>query len=178
MEVREETTDSGFETYLSLLFETTLRQGFYLHSEQYHRDLWRILKPIGILHIMTAYFQNKPLASFMLFHTKNRFFYPYGGSTDTNREVMAPTLLMWESIKLGKKLGATSFDMWGSLGPKAKEVERGYGFHRFKQGFGGTLYQFVGTYDLVINPTLYKLYNFIDQYRWKYLRLKAKISSM
>jgi lipid II:glycine glycyltransferase (peptidoglycan interpeptide bridge formation enzyme) len=111
----------------------------------------------------------------MLFIQKDRLFYPYGASLDINREVMAPTLLMWETIKLGKSYACKSFDMWGSLGPDAKESEQGFGFHRFKQGYGGKLVQFVGTYDLVIDPPKYQLYNLIDQYRWKFLRLKASL---
>ncbi|HEX8923209.1 MAG TPA: peptidoglycan bridge formation glycyltransferase FemA/FemB family protein [Patescibacteria group bacterium] len=173
--VIEKTTDDGFEIYLKLLFDTTKRQGFYLHSEKYHRDLWQILKKTGIPHIMLATYNGEALAAFMLFTLKDRLFYPYGASLDTHREVMAPTLLMWESIKFGRSLGLKSFDMWGSLGPHAKDTEQGFGFHRFKQGYGGTLVQFVGTYDLVINEPLYKIYNIVDKYRWQFLRLKANL---
>ena len=169
------TNDQGFEIYLKLLFDTTRRQGFYLHSEKYHRDLWKTLKKTGMVHIMLAQFEGQTLSAFMLFAYKDRLFYPYGSSSDEHREVMASTLLMWESIKLGKSLGCKSFDMWGSLGPNAKESENGYGFHRFKQGFGGQLVQFVGTYDLVINQPYYQIYNLVDKYRWKFLRFKAKI---
>jgi len=167
--------DSSFETYLDLLFETTKRQGFYLHSRAYHRNLWKILKPTGMVHIFIARYQNEPLSAFMIYAHHDRLYYPYGASSDKNRQVMAPTLLMWEVIKFGRSLGLKSFDMWGSLGPDAKESEQGYGFHRFKQGYGGQLVQFVGTYDLVIKPELYKIYNFVDKYRWKLLRLKASI---
>lgn len=177
VKVEENTTDSGFAKYLDLLMDTTKRQGFYLHTRQYHQDLWNTLKHTNIIHLLFAKYQNRPLAAFMLFAYKNRLFYPYGASLDTNREVMAPTLLMWEAIKLGKSLNLKTFDMWGSLGPKAKEGDNGFGFHRFKQGFGGELIQFVGTYDLVINPNLYKLYNLVDKLRWKLLRLKIKLFS-
>jgi lipid II:glycine glycyltransferase (peptidoglycan interpeptide bridge formation enzyme) len=175
VKVEENSTDAGFEIYLKLLFDTTKRQGFYLHTENYHRQLWKTLKSTGIPHIWLASFQNQVLSAFMLFTLKDRLFYPYGASVDLNREVMAPTLLMWECIKYGRSLGLKSFDMWGSLGPDAKESDPGFGFHRFKQGFGGQLVQFVGTYDLVINPTLYRIYNLIDKYRWKLLHLKASI---
>jgi lipid II:glycine glycyltransferase (peptidoglycan interpeptide bridge formation enzyme) len=175
VEIKEETNDKGFEIYLKLLFDTTKRQGFYLHSLQYHRDLWKILKKTDIPHIMLASYQGKVLSSFMLFHQKDQLFYPYGASLDINREVMAPTLLMWESIKLGQKMKCKKFDMWGCLGPDAKEGENGFGFHRFKQGFNGELFQYVGTYDYVINPALYKLYNIVDKVRWTLLRFKAKI---
>jgi len=175
VEVMESTNDKGFEIYLKLLLDTTKRQGFYLHTQKYHRDLWQILKKTDISHIMLASYQGQVLSAFMLFKLKDQLFYPYGASLDIRREVMAPTLLMWESIKLGQKLKCTSFDMWGCLGPDAKEGENGFGFHRFKQGFNGRLYEYVGTYDYVINPVLYKIYNLVDKYRWRLLRLKAKI---
>jgi lipid II:glycine glycyltransferase (peptidoglycan interpeptide bridge formation enzyme) len=174
--VEDRTNNQGFEDYLKLLFETTKRQGFYLHTQQYHRDLWQTLKNTNTIRIITATYQNQVLAAFMLFVLNGKLFYPYGASGDSHRQVMAPSLLMWEAIKLGKKLGCKSFDMWGSLGPDAKESEQGYGFHRFKQGFGGQLVKYVGTYDLVINPQVYRIYNLVDKYRWKFLRLKAKIT--
>jgi len=65
--------------------------------------------------------------------------------------------------------------MWGCLGPNAQEGENGFGFHRFKQGFGGQMLEYVGTYDFVINPNLYKIYNLVDKLRWTFLRLKAKV---
>jgi lipid II:glycine glycyltransferase (peptidoglycan interpeptide bridge formation enzyme) len=178
VKIEDITNDKGFEVYLKLLFDTTRRQGFYLHSEEYHRNLWKTLKGTGMIKIMSASYQGETLSAFMLFVLKDKLFYPYGASLDTHREVMAPTLLMWECIKLGQSLGLKSFDMWGSLGPEAKETDNGYGFHRFKQGYGGQLVQFVGTYDLVINQNLYKIYNVVDQYRWKILHLKTKIMNL
>jgi len=173
--ISKETHDRGFEIYLKLLFDTTKRQGFYLHSQDYHRQLWSILKNTGFVDIYMATFQGEVLAAFMLFKTKDRLFYPYGASLDTHREVMAPTLLMWEAIKYGQSLGLKSFDTWGCLGPEAHEGENGFGFHRFKQGYGGDLVQFIGTYDLIINSNLYKLYNLVDKYRWILLRLRASL---
>jgi lipid II:glycine glycyltransferase (peptidoglycan interpeptide bridge formation enzyme) len=175
VEVKEQTDDKGFEIYLKLLFETTKRKGFYLHSKKYHKDLWKKLKDTGMIHIMLASYQSQVISAFMIFKLKDQLFYPYGASLDLYRKVMAPTLLMWEVIKLGKELKCKTFDMWGCLGPRAKENENGYGFHRFKQGYGGQLMEYVGTYDLVINPLLYKTYNSVDKIRWKLLRLKASI---
>jgi len=175
VEVREQTDDKGFEIYLKLLFDTTKRQGFYLHGQKYHRDLWKKLKNTGMVHIMLASYQNQVLSAFMIFEVGNQLFYPYGASLDINRQVMAPNLLMWEVIKLGQKLKCQTFDMWGCLGPRAKENENGYGFHRFKQGFGGQLVEYIGTYDLIINPLLYKAYNSVDKIRWRLLRFKASI---
>ena len=173
--VSEKTDDQGFSDYLDLLWSTTKRQGFYLHSKSYHQKLWKTLKKTGMVHILLATYQGKILTTMMFFSIKDRFFYPYGASLNQNRNVMASTLTMWEAVRLGKKLGCTNFDMWGSLGPNAKVSENGYGFHKFKQGFGGQLVQFVGTYDYVLNQNLYKIYNLVDKYRWKLLRIKANL---
>lgn len=173
--IKDMTTDQGFKIYLDLIFNTTKRQGFYLHSKKYHQDLWSLLKKSGMVHILVAFYQNKPLGAFMFLKWHKTWYYPYGGTSYEHRNVQAPTLLMWQAILLGKKLGCTSFDMWGSLGPDAKPTDNGYGFHRFKKGFGGKLVEFTGTYDLVINPLMYRLYNLVDKLRWVLLRLKAKL---
>ncbi len=78
--------------------------------------------------------------------------------------------MMWEVIKFGKKLGLKTFDMWGALGENPDSKDPWYGFHRFKEGYGGKLVEFVGSYDLVIQPFLYQLYKVLDIFRWKLLR--------
>ena len=78
---------------------------------------------------------------------------------------------MWEGILLGKKLGCKAFDMWGAAEVENPEESNPYiGFHRFKQGFGARYTEFVGSYDLVINPGLYQLYKIADKVRWLYLK--------
>lgn len=175
VEVTEDNSQIGFNQYLDLLFETTKRQGFYLHSRSYHQDLYQHLKDTGMVHILLARYQGELLTAMMFLSTGKYFYYPYGASLDKNRQVMASTLTMWEAVKLGKSLGCTTFDMWGSLPPDAKPTDRGFGFHRFKEGFGGQLVEFTGSFDYVLNPSLYKIYNLVDKYRWKLLRFKANL---
>jgi len=80
-----------------------------------------------------------------------------------------------EAMKFGKKLGLTTFDLWGSLGPNPNTNDPFYGFHRFKEGYGGRLVEFVGSYDLILNHPFYSLYHAIDKLRWKLLNLKRKL---
>jgi lipid II:glycine glycyltransferase (peptidoglycan interpeptide bridge formation enzyme) len=115
------------------------------------------------------------LTTWVLFELNGVLFYPYGASTEKNREVMASNLMMWEAIRLGKKHGCRMFDMWGSLGPVPDSKDPWYGFHRFKQGYGGELTEFVGTYDLVVRPTLYQIYMMAEKLRWIGLKLVAGI---
>ena len=69
-------------------------------------------------------------------------------------------------------MGCKIFDMWGSLGPVPDTRDPWYGFHRFKEGYGAKLVEFVGSYDLVIKPTIYQLYKVADKLRWTLLKFK------
>ncbi|OGH19578.1 MAG: hypothetical protein A3D74_01845 [Candidatus Levybacteria bacterium RIFCSPHIGHO2_02_FULL_37_13] len=209
-------SDEAFEAYIKLTHETTKRQGFYAHTEQYHRTMWKTLRHknskfeyrnskqiqntndkkfntfehsnlghsnivsdfgfrISDLnhltpHLLTAKYQDKTLVAWILFVYKDTLYYPYGASSSQHRETMASNLMMWEAIKFGKKLGLKRFDMWGALGKNPDPKDPWYGFHRFKQGYGPELVEFIGSYDLVINPILYQLYKIADKIRWIILK--------
>lgn len=175
IKIQEENSNEAFKEYLNLLFETTKRQGFYAHNKEFHRQQWRVLQPAGISHLLTATYQGKILSAFLLFVFNGVLYYPYGASTREHKELMAPTLLMWEAIKFGKTHDCTKFDLWGDIEPNPPPNHPYYGFHRFKEGFSPKLVEFAGTFDLVINPILYKIYQAMDFFRWKFLRLGVKL---
>lgn len=196
VEVVEDNSDEAFEEYLRLTWETTKRQGFYAHTKDYHRKMWRVLKSHDSIHstssgssrfmihdsktlknqltahLLTARYEKKILVAWVLLVFHDTLYYPYGASSNQSREVMASNLMMWEAIRFGKKLGLKKLDMWGSLGPDANPQDPWHGFHRFKQGYGPELVEFIGSYDLIVNPLLYQLYKVTDKLRWLYLRVK------
>lgn len=167
--VKEESTDHGFEVFANLYFETCRRQKYKGHTFEYHKKVWDNLKN-SISHIFTAYYQEKPLASYQLFVFKERLYYVYGGSSLEEKNRMAANLLMWESIQLGKKLGATSFDMWGSLSPNYNTSDPWAGFTRFKEGYGTSFVHLSPSWDIVLNTFAYKIYSLI--YRARSMLLK------
>jgi len=161
--VKEDNSDVAFARYLELTFgETTRRHGFYAHNETYHRQMWAHLKD-RVAHLFTATYQGQILVTWIVFKWENRLFYPYGASSEDHKEVQAPSLMLWETAKWGKKQGCVIYDLWGA--------EEGRGFNRFKEQFGPKLVELVGTWDLVINPVLYPLYRLAENLRWKILRL-------
>lgn len=182
--ILEDNSDKAFSEYLKLTEETTTRQKFFAHTPSYHKKMWGTLnqKSEGLTaHLLRAIYRpdagkEETLASWVLFVFHDYLYYPYGASSSKYRNVMASNLIMWEAIKFGKKLGLKYFDMWGALGHEPDTKDPWYGFHRFKEGYGATHTEFVGSYDLVIKPTLYKLYMVADKARWIYLRLKKRTS--
>lgn len=175
VQIVEDTSEQGLEDYLTLLRETTERQGFYAHDEKYFRTQWESLKSSGMVRILKAMYEGKAVTAWVLFFHNNVAYYPYGASSRENRDVMASNLLMWEAIKLAKNLGCTRFDMWGAIGPDPDPKHKWYGFHKFKEGYGASLMKGIASHDLIINPPIYSLVTMADSLRWKWLRLRAKL---
>lgn len=165
--VREDNSQNAFETYLDLTEQTTKRQGFYAHTETYHKIMWETLRPAGIARLLTARYKGKILVTWILFVWRDFLYYPYGASSDQYRNLMPSYAIMWEAIKLGKRLGLKTFDLWGR--------EPGKGFTRFKEGFAPQIVEFLGTWDLVINPKIYPLMRLLEEVRWKVLRARTKL---
>jgi lipid II:glycine glycyltransferase (peptidoglycan interpeptide bridge formation enzyme) len=174
--VKEDNSSAAFKEYLRLTDETTSRQGFYAHNKRYHETMWKIMHDAGIAHLFTASFEDEVLSAWIIFVLGDTVYYPYGSSSRNHREVMAPTLLLWEIAKWAKQKGLKHFDLWGAMGPPSADGpdpgDPWYGFHRFKQGFNPRLVEFAGSFDLVIKPFLYSLYTLADTIRWKVLKLK------
>jgi len=179
VKIIEDNSRTAFDSYWQLTSETTKRQGFYAHTKQYHTLQWETIN-VGkkskdnalTSHLLLAKYQEKVLTSWLVFVFKDTLYYPYGASSSLHREVMASNLMMWEAIRFGKKKGLKKFDMWGSLGPNPDKKDPFYGFHNFKEKYSPTPVEFIGSYDLVINPMLYQLFKLSNKLRWLLLRLK------
>lgn len=156
--VKEMSNEKGYAIFENLYFETINRQKYKGHNRFYHRKIWEEVKN-KMSHILIAYYQDIPLATYHLFIFKDRGYYVYGGSSDKYRNFMASNLLMWESLLFAKKNGCKTFDMWGSLPKDYSNTHPYAGFTRFKEGYGGKFIEMMGSFDLILNPTIYKLYN-------------------
>lgn len=197
--VKEMSDEVGYEIFEKLYFDTCRRQKYRGHTPAYHRNIWKKLgsKPQATSYklqeiekstnsevtfntsiacslqlaarILVAFYQDEPLAAFQVWHFKDTIYYTYGGSSESHRPLMAANLLMWEVMRLGKRLGASNLDMWGSLPPDFDEADPWAGFTRFKQGYGTQFVQSPGSYDLTTNAPLYHVYNLVQSIRTKLL---------
>ncbi|MBL7036340.1 peptidoglycan bridge formation glycyltransferase FemA/FemB family protein [Candidatus Microgenomates bacterium] len=158
-------SNKAFERYLELTFDTAKRQGFYAHTKKYHQLMWKHLNK-NIAHLLVAKYKSQIISTWVLFAHNGVLYYPYGASSDKHRNVMANNAMMWEAIKLGKKLECKTFDLWGR--------EEGKGFTKFKEGYNPEVVEFIGSWDLIINKPIYFIYKIAEKFRWIFLRLKAK----
>jgi len=172
VEVIEDNSDKAFEKYIDLTRETVERQGFYSHTERYHRLMWQTLhkemiedKKKPIARLLVARYKEQIITTWILLVWHQFLYYPYGASTVKHKEVMANNLMMWEAIRYGKKLGLKTFDLWGR--------EEGKGFTKFKEGYNPQVVELLGTWDL-ITSSFYWPSRAAESLRWQILRAKSK----
>ncbi len=164
--VTEDNSDEAFEKYLELTKETTKMDKFFAHSEKYHRLMWKFMRKDKIAHLLTATYNKEIITTWILFSYQDILYYPYGARSAKHKNVMANNLMMWEAIKFGKKMGLKTFDLWGR--------EEGKGFTKFKEGYNPKVVEFLGTWDLIIDKSLYYVYLIMEKFRWIILRFKSK----
>jgi lipid II:glycine glycyltransferase (peptidoglycan interpeptide bridge formation enzyme) len=177
VKVVEDNSDKAFDEYWRLTEETTRRQKFYAHTKHYHKLQWQTFSHDTdtdklTSHLFTGEYEGKILTTLLFFVFHDTLYYPYGASSNDHRNVMHSNLAMWEGILFGKKLGLKKFDMWGAMEENPDTNDPWFGFHDFKRKFGPEHVEFIGSYDLVINPAMYQAYKVADKLRWLYLRMK------
>lgn len=169
--VEEKNDKDSFKEFLKLQNQTASRNKFFVHPESYYLKMWEVLSKSDLVSLLVASLKKEVLTAWVIFKFKDTAYYPYGGSSLAHREAMASNLITWEALRFAKKNNFKIFDMWGAVAPGTPQSDPWYGFHRFKEGYGGRLVSFVGAYDLVINPKLYKIFIASDKLRWFILRL-------
>ncbi len=100
------------------------------------------------------------LSSALYVFSEGKSWYWFGGSSNDFRHLRPVNLQMWKFIELSYNRGITSFDLLGTggdLDPKNKN----YGLYKFKKSFGGDFIEYIGEFDLIINPIIYNIVNFI-----------------
>lgn len=156
------------DAFIALLKKTGQRDGFSLHEEKHYTAIIAS----SMSHQLTAWQGDKPIASAVFAGFGDTFTYVFGASDYEYRQLMAPHLLQWKGIQLGKSLGFGHYDFFGIAPVTIVNGEYQYdqkhqyaGVTRFKLGFGGVIETHPGTFDLLISPVRYKLYKLLRQIR-------------
>jgi lipid II:glycine glycyltransferase (peptidoglycan interpeptide bridge formation enzyme) len=154
------------ETFYALMQATGERDNFGVHSLDYYRAAFELFVPQNRARLLLAKVEGESVAGIMVFALGQTAWYFYGASGNAHRDKMPNHALQWEAMRWARQLGCTSYDLWGipdedEAALEAQYLERNdglWGVYRFKRGFGGRVVRYVGAYDRVYNPGLYRLY--------------------
>ena len=143
-----------------LVAETQRRAGFPMPPLARYRVAWRALASAGRAVIVEARRDDDLLASAVAAFEGDRSFYLFSGS---RREApgepkhYASYALQWAMMRLARGRGSRVHDLWGVAPPGSGPDHPWHGVGLFKKGFGGREVQWAGSWDVVVDPTLYRL---------------------
>ena len=119
----------------------------------------------GFAELALAEYAGEVLAAHIVISFGETATYVHGASSSKSREVMAPHLLQWKTIKRAQEKGFKKYDFFG-VAPHSAKASRGTdashpwaGITRFKLGFGGRREDYIGAYDLVLHDGMYHIFN-------------------
>jgi peptidoglycan pentaglycine glycine transferase (the first glycine) len=141
---------------IGLLTSTSKRQNYHSYPASYYESMVKFFQQASDikLTVYQAFYKTELLAAaVMIDHGQTRT-YLFGGSNDSQRNVMAPYAMHWQAIQDAKQNGLTHYDWWGIETATGKMP----GFVRFKLGWGGDTVIFPAAMDLVQNHAWYTIY--------------------
>ena len=165
---------AGMAAMHALMAAAAQRAGFPLRPLAYHSTYWRLFEANGQGRLLVARLGDELLAGLYVVHLGGRAWYKDGGSTSRHRELMAPHLLQWETMRWLRRRGVSSYDLFAV--PRAEDLARADhplgGLWQFKTGFTSDVREFVGTWDLVLDERRYRLWKraaepLIRRVRWR-----------
>ena len=129
-------------------------KGISTFSEKYLRT--ELSQPFATLYIVKA--NQEVVAAGMVFDDKITRYNLQGAQNGTGRKLHATGILTIQLILDAKANGQKFFDFWGIAPEGAPKNHPWAGFTNFKKTFAGHEVDYAGTYDLVLNPVKYRLY--------------------
>ena len=118
---------------------------FYLFSEKFFKDHFNKLN--NNIFWLGAYYLDKFIAGAIFLKSANFLHYYFAGSDDQYLSLSPGTLILWEAIKIGKKLGLHKFHLGGGIDDK---------LFFYKSGFSDNRADFC-TGEVIHNRKIYKL---------------------
>lgn len=149
-------TDKNCKTMYTLLSATAEGQ-FGIRGYDYYRTFWQRFEANGSGQLFFAYVDGKVVAGAyaMVFGKKST--YKDGASSRKRTAYGASHLLQWRVIQWAKENGSVLHDFCGA--PPSDEINnpdhKHHGVGLFKTAFNKTVTDYIGCYDLIIQPIAY-----------------------
>ncbi len=157
-------TDDKFNFYLQKFYKlveaTAKRKKVRFYNFSHYQKMFASLPTKNILLYLARY-KGEIIAVNIISFYNGTATYLHGATANKYRNVMAPFLLQWQTIKDAKKRNCEWYD-FGGVFPNADDNGK-KGISKFKIGFSPLTKNFItlGSYDIVLNSPKYFLYKII-----------------
>jgi lipid II:glycine glycyltransferase (peptidoglycan interpeptide bridge formation enzyme) len=148
-------------TFHTLYKETAKRDKFTPRPLSYFQQMWKSLNEnsdnLATMRLYIAEQENVCHAACLWVKVGKHVWYTYGASSTSGRELRPSNAIQWQMMKDARDAGASIYDMRG-IAATLNENSPLFGLLRFKIGTGGKVIQYVGEWDFVLKPLIYKAF--------------------
>lgn len=162
--VRAIENEADFDTYYNILKDTSERDDFFIHSREYHKEMYNKYKSRGQAVIFLAEHEGEALATKFLIKMGDWCWDMFGGSLNIKRNLKPTYLLQYRCFLWAKENGCRYFD-FRAIPNILEPGQEMWSIYEFKKGFDGFSRMVINTLDYVYNPLLYKAWNAMIEYR-------------
>lgn len=145
----------SFKIFYSVYRKTVDRKDIDYKELPYFASIQKHLARKKNAFIINIKKENQYIESVLLIRFGNRLTYFFGGFDYEYRKYMAPYLVHWAAIKLGRKLGCQFYDLWGIANTDSQD-HPWHSFTEFKLKFQPIKISLTGAYDIVFDRQKYK----------------------
>lgn len=155
--LKQEPNDNQFKEFYKLLLELVKIKKFYVPTyEEYYKKMTAFKNTSVLIFAYEKGIKN-PVAAVWFVYYKNVITYLQTGITNKGYEILANYLLVWEGLKLGRKLKLEVFDFETIYDIRyPKENKKWIGYSEFKKRFHGEI--------ITYPPAWIKFHNKIAKY--------------
>ena len=154
-------TFNDLETFHTLYKETAKRDKFTPRPLSYFKQMWKSLNEnsnnLAEMRLYIAEQENICHAACLWVRVGKHVWYTYGASSTSGRELRPSNAIQWQMMRDARDAGASIYDMRG-IAATLNEKSPLFGLLRFKIGTGGKVIQYVGEWDFVLKPLIYKAF--------------------
>ena len=148
--------EADLDAFYRLAAETARRDGFGIHTRAYYADLLGVFGDRAALFLAEC--GGEPAAAVIALRAGQEAIYHSGASSERHRQAMPSYLAQFAALRWARDRGCAWYDLWGipeDDEPPAQAGRAGtanvraglWGVYRFKQGFGGEVVAYPGTYE-------------------------------
>lgn len=147
--------------FIQMIRDVEKHTGITAHPDHYYKTMAQSLLPRNAAKLYVAEHDGTPVGAAFVFDSPTTRYYAHAGNLLSARKLHPGSPLVTTMILDAKKNGQYRFDFVG-VAPKDQPDHRWAGFTKFKQSFGGSYHQYLGTWEMPAHP-LYPLYRGVYQ---------------
>ena len=140
----------------ALYLETATRDHFTPRPLPYFQTMWDAMRAEDPdrIRLYLAEHEGDLVAATTMVRVGTHAWYSYGASSTAKRDVRGSNAVQWAMLRDAREAGATIYDLRG-ITDTLSDDDPHVGLIQFKLGTGGEAVEYVGEWDLALNPLLH-----------------------